>query len=92
MASKQLDPEGENEEEEAPEADFNETQYSGSSYVTESPEMCVGGGGGGGGYPTPVDEHLASVHSMRSQELNFQHLVTCTFSVSLAVPLTLPSR
>ncbi|XP_058026006.1 uncharacterized protein CFAP92 isoform X1 [Ahaetulla prasina] len=91
MASKQLDPEGENEEEEAPEADFNETQYSGSSYVTESPEMC-GGGGGGGGHPTPIDEHLASVHSMRSQELNFHHLVTCTFSVSLAVPLTLPTN
>lgn len=88
MASKQLDPEGENEEEDSPDADFNEIQYSDSSYVTESPET----GAAGGGHPTPVDEHLASVHSMRSQELNFQHLVTCTFSVSLAVPLTLPSR
>ncbi|ETE64967.1 hypothetical protein L345_09261, partial [Ophiophagus hannah] len=86
MASKQLDPEGENEEEVTSDADFDETQYSDSSYVTESPEIVAGGGG----HPTPEDEHLASVHSMRSQELNFQHLVTCTFSVSLAVPLTLP--
>uniref|UniRef100_A0A8C6YER1 Cilia and flagella associated protein 92 (putative) n=1 Tax=Naja naja TaxID=35670 RepID=A0A8C6YER1_NAJNA len=83
MPSKQLDPEGEYEEEVIPEADFNETQYSESSYITESPEI-VAGGGGGGGHPTPEDGHLASVHSMRSQELNFQHLVTCTFSVSLA--------
>ncbi|KAL7986052.1 hypothetical protein Chor_011218 [Crotalus horridus] len=87
MASKQLDPEGENEEEEGPEADLH-TQYSDSSYVSESPEMC--GGGGGGGHPTPEDENRASVYSMKSQELDFDHLVTCTFSVSLAVPLTLP--
>ncbi|KAG8128209.1 hypothetical protein E2320_015077, partial [Naja naja] len=91
MPSKQLDPEGEYEEEVIPEADFNETQYSESSYITESPEI-VAGGGGGGGHPTPEDGHLASVHSMRSQELNFQHLVTCTFSVSLAVPLILPTN
>ncbi|XP_039205374.1 uncharacterized protein KIAA1257 homolog isoform X2 [Crotalus tigris] len=87
MASKQLDPEGENEEEEGSEADLH-TQYSDSSYVSESPEMC--GGGGGGGHPTPEDENRASVYSMKSQELDFDHLVTCTFSVSLAVPLTLP--
>ncbi|XP_013913469.1 PREDICTED: uncharacterized protein KIAA1257 homolog [Thamnophis sirtalis] len=49
-------------------------------------------GGGGGGHPTPEDEHLASVHSLRSQELDVQHLVTCTFSVSLAVPLFLPTN
>uniref|UniRef100_A0A670YMU4 Cilia and flagella associated protein 92 (putative) n=1 Tax=Pseudonaja textilis TaxID=8673 RepID=A0A670YMU4_PSETE len=83
MASKQLDPEGENEEEVTPEADFNETQYSGSSYITESPEILAGGGGGGG-HPTPEDEHLASVHSMRSQELNFQHLVTFIFLLNIS--------
>lgn len=90
MASKQLDSEGENEKEEGSEADLH-AQYSDSSYVSESPEM-YNGGGGGGGHPTPEDENQPSVHSMKSQELDFQHLVTCTFSVSLAVPLTLPSR
>ncbi|XP_070594653.1 uncharacterized protein CFAP92 isoform X1 [Erythrolamprus reginae] len=87
MTSKHLFTEGEYEEEELPEEDFNRTKYSGSTYLTESLEMGVGGG-----YPTPADEQSGSIQSIGSQEFNFQHLVTCTFSVSLAVPLYLPTN
>ncbi|KAM6468061.1 uncharacterized protein CFAP92 isoform 1-T2 [Liasis olivaceus] len=90
MASNLLDLEGQNEdeEEEAAEEDFN-TQCSDSTYGTDSPDIC---GGGGGGHPTPEDENITCSHSERSQEFDFQHLVTCTFSVSLAIPLILPTN
>ncbi|XP_062977674.1 uncharacterized protein CFAP92 [Elgaria multicarinata webbii] len=87
MASKPQDLE-EDEEEEAPEskeADFN-TPHSESTYGTESPEAC------GGGHPTPEDENMTHCHSVKSEQLDPQHLVTCTFSVSLAVPLVLPTN
>uniref|UniRef100_G1KN91 Cilia and flagella associated protein 92 (putative) n=1 Tax=Anolis carolinensis TaxID=28377 RepID=G1KN91_ANOCA len=57
--------------------------HSESTYETESPEAC------GGGYPTPEDETMACCYSVRSQELDPEHIVTCTFSVSLALPLAI---
>ncbi|KAF7249699.1 Craniofacial development protein 2 [Varanus komodoensis] len=69
---------------EGQETDIN-TLHSESTYETESPEVC------GGGYPTPEDESTMFCHSVESEEFDSQRLVTCTFSVSLAVPLILPT-
>ncbi|KAJ7316810.1 hypothetical protein JRQ81_002972 [Phrynocephalus forsythii] len=87
MTSKQPDLGGheEDEEEEATEGDFTSPR-SETTYDTDTPEAC------GGGYPTPEDESGTHCHSMRSQELDSCHMVTCTFSISLAVPLVLPTH
>nr|XP_060615873.1 uncharacterized protein CFAP92 [Anolis sagrei ordinatus] len=77
MASHLLDPEEEGEY-----VDRN-SPHSESTYETESPETC------GGGYPTPEDESVTRCYSVRSQELDQEHIVTCTFSVSLALPLVI---
>uniref|UniRef100_A0ABM5FK60 Uncharacterized protein CFAP92 isoform X6 n=1 Tax=Pogona vitticeps TaxID=103695 RepID=A0ABM5FK60_9SAUR len=84
MANKQPDLEEHDEEEDAAEADFNSPR-SETTYDTDTPEAC------GGGYPTPEDESVTFCHSV-SQELDSQHVVTCTFSVSLALPLILSTH
>ncbi|XP_054831339.1 uncharacterized protein CFAP92-like [Eublepharis macularius] len=43
-----------------------------------------------GGHPTPEDESRPTNESEKSQEFESEHLVTCIFTVSLAVPLNLP--
>nr|XP_020654135.1 uncharacterized protein KIAA1257 homolog isoform X3 [Pogona vitticeps]XP_020654136.1 uncharacterized protein KIAA1257 homolog isoform X3 [Pogona vitticeps] len=84
MANKQPDLEEHDEEEDAAEADFNSPR-SETTYDTDTPEAC------GGGYPTPEDESVTFCHSV-SQELDSHHVVTCTFSVSLALPLILSTH
>ncbi|CAM4586061.1 unnamed protein product [Lepidochelys olivacea] len=54
-----------------------------SSFETETPN-----GLGDGGHPTPEDEDSGPLFFDKSlQQLDTSHTVTCTFSISLAVPM-----
>ncbi|XP_025041792.2 uncharacterized protein CFAP92 [Pelodiscus sinensis] len=60
-----------------------EASGSDSSFETETPN-----GLGDGGHPTPEDEGSRSLSfEKRLQHLDSSHTVTCTFSISLAVPM-----
>ncbi|XP_032996722.1 uncharacterized protein KIAA1257 homolog isoform X2 [Lacerta agilis] len=85
MASRLPDVEEQDEDECEPAESkgSDNTVRSDSTFGTESPEA------GGGGHPTPEDE---STTSIRSEELDSEHQINCTFSVSLAVPVVLPTN
>ncbi|XP_077181750.1 uncharacterized protein CFAP92 isoform X2 [Paroedura picta] len=56
---------------------------------SESTDGTDSPGAGGGGQPTPEDESGVPTSLEESPESESEHLVTCTFTVSLAVPLFL---
>ncbi|XP_061474116.1 uncharacterized protein CFAP92 isoform X3 [Rhineura floridana] len=90
MASKLPDLEEQDDDEDEEAAESKETDIntlrSDSTYGSETPEAC------GGGHPTPEDESTTRSYSLRSQEFDTQHLVNCTFSVSLALPVVAPTN
>lgn len=61
------------------------TLRSESTDGTVTSEKC------GGGHPTPEDEIGTRCHLVKSPE-EAQHVVTCIFTISLAVPLSISGR
>ncbi|XP_034962164.2 uncharacterized protein CFAP92 isoform X3 [Zootoca vivipara] len=83
MASRlpDLEEQDEDECEPAESKGSDNTVRSDSTFGTESPEA------GDGGHPTPEDGSATCSQSVRSEELDSEHQINCTFSVSLAVPV-----
>ncbi|XP_053233709.1 uncharacterized protein CFAP92 isoform X1 [Podarcis raffonei] len=88
MASRLPDVEEQDEDECEPveSKGSDNTVRSDSTFGTESPEA------GEGGHPTPEDESTTCSQSMRSEGLDSEHRINCTFSVSLAVPVVAPTN
>lgn len=59
---------------------------------SESPDGTNSLGASEGGPPKPEDESKSPICLEENQNSESEHLITCAFSISLAVPLTPPSK